>query len=125
MSEIFQNKLTAQELMTYKRALARHTQVTSKCHIWIGSHDRHGYGIIYVTFRGKKKIVLAHRLKFYVETMANPLPSQCEVSHRCHTKTCINTDHLSFEPKRVNMARKLCKANGECQGHRGYRRCIL
>ena len=125
MSKIFQTKLTAQEIMTLKRALARHTQVTSKCHIWTGPHDRHGYGIIYVTFRGKRKAVLAHRLNLYVKTMVKSLPSQCEASHRCHTKTCINPDHLSLEPKRVNMARKSCKANGECQGHRGYGRCIL
>lgn len=102
--------------MTYKRALTQHTQVCSKCHIWTGSHEQHGYGIIYVTFRGKRKIALAHRLRFYVETMVNSLPYQCDVSHRCHTKTWL---FITWTKKEKIWLEKSCKAYGICQGNMG------
>ena len=37
-----------------------------------------------------------------------------EISHLCHTKLCIQTTHVSYEPKSINEKRKLCEKHEKC-----------
>ena len=41
-----------------------------------------------------------------------------DMSHLCHNKLCINPQHLNYEPRWVNHARKTCVRNNVCGGHR-------
>lgn len=98
---------------------------TGKCMIWQGStKTKDGYGIVFYVFRGKRKKLTVHRLKYFLMAGTN-LSRSMDVSHRCHTKLCININHLSYEPHRVNCSREKCRHDGECGGHRGYKRCIV
>lgn len=48
-----------------------------------------GYGTIGV---GGGRVVKAHRL--YYERAKGPIPVGHELHHRCHTRACVNPDHL-------------------------------
>ena len=52
-----------------------------------------------------------------------------EMSHLCHIKTCINPNHLSYEPKWMNSVRRNCAKTRNCSGHRSakteYKNCIF
>ena len=38
-----------------------------------------------------------------------------EISHLCHTKLCINTKHLNYEPKSINSRRNICFDQKKCK----------
>jgi len=46
--------------------------------------------------------------------------NELDLSHLCHTATCINADHLHFEPKPVNESRETCGYARHCKGHGQY-----
>jgi len=52
-----------------------------------------------------------------------------DISHVCHSRLCINADHLSHEPHDVNMDREGCQRLGRCTGHKldgkQFAPCIL
>lgn len=95
------------------------------CRLWDGEKDRYGYGVHRHPFDGKRVRLLVHRLAYYLSRLPTTLSPTYHVSHLCHQNLCINTDHLSYEPQSVNSKRNQCKLEGECTGHRGYKRCVL
>lgn len=40
-----------------------------------------------------------------------------DMSHLCNNKLCVNPEHLVYEPRWVNNARKNCVKEGKCTGH--------
>lgn len=54
-----------------------------------------------------------------------------EMSHLCHNKRCISSEHLSYEPKLVNLGRDQCCRAGVCNSHVyndwgiDYPKCVL
>ena len=67
------------------------------CHIWRGSLDSSGYGVIKVDGRGRK----AHRVAF--ETLVGPIPDGYCVMHQCDTPACVNVEHLMLGTHGENM----------------------
>lgn len=60
----------------------------SGCTLWTGCVGSHGYGV----FHDGTRMVLAHR--FACERVEGPIPSELDVRHLCHTRTCVNEAHL-------------------------------
>lgn len=107
-------------------SLSRHSQPVGQCVVWTGSLDRYGYGLLRVSWSGKRVKLLAHRLAYFLSgSEFRPLYPGTHVSHLCHNKACVRREHLSYEPASINNARRVCLLNGECAGHRGYYRCNL
>lgn len=49
-----------------------------------------------------------------------------KMSHLCHNRSCMLTEHLLLEPRRVNQERKHCMKQGVCTKFPdGYPNCIL
>jgi hypothetical protein len=123
----FQNVASEIQVNDLKKFLDERSFVNEKgCKIWLGAVDRDHYGVARVTIKDKRIRFAAHRLMYYLSLdgkfLLNP---SMHVSHICHVKTCINFNHLSYEPPIVNNNRMVCKNSGECIGHHGYKGCIL
>lgn len=114
------------------------------CRLWTGAKDRDGYGRIKVTWllpdgstvsKTERAPRIVYMLKLNVHTKcdfptsadsADGLTVPLEVSHLCHQRLCVNADHLSLEPRSVNMGRMHCKGQRQChQCHEGYPRCLI
>ena len=124
---VFHTVFSDSELLEVKNKLKMHTggqQNSYSCHKWQGSKDKDGYGLLWFKFRGRRVRVKVHRLCFYIHH-GFPLMDGKNVSHICHSKNCINVNHLSLESTAVNNKRKICLNDGECMGHWGHKRCIL
>ena len=50
-----------------------------------------------------------------------------EMSHLCHNKKCVEVRHFNYEPKWVNLQRKICTdpTIHICQGHQDHPKCLL
>ena len=94
------------------------------CHIWQKAKNSGGYGVIKLSEKGRSRTVLLHLLIYYLRK--GQIPSEEEnVSHLCHKTLCINIDHLTVEPHRVNCQRSTCNEKKECLGHDPYPSCIF
>lgn len=67
----------------------------TQCWEWTGAVDKSGYGMI----RVGKKVLLAHRLSFYLANLDWP----AELCHSCHNRLCCNPSHLSPCTHEENM----------------------
>ena len=126
-STFFQNinNLTTEEIYRLSKLLNKYVCVKNGCHTWHGEADRCGYGQFRITFRGARIRLKAHRVMF---AMANPnitLAASMDVSHLCHNKLCVSPEHLSYEPYSINNNRMVCKNEGECHSHHGFKDCML
>lgn len=124
-SVFFRSTIPCGRVDILRHALSDKSAPYGECVVWTGPTDKYGYGIHRVIVGGKRLKLLVHRLAYFIEKSPIELSPCIHVSHLCHNKLCINLDHLSYESNSVNNARKVCQANGECTGHRGFRRCIF
>lgn len=72
--------------------LIAQTLATPTCHLWQGTINRDGYGIISIGPQGAAKNIRAHRLAW--ELTYGPIPVGLFVCHRCNVKACLRLDHL-------------------------------
>lgn len=68
------------------------------CWLWNGSKNKGGYGIFSMP---SGKLVLAHRLCFFIETGIDPAGKV--ISHGCDNPSCVNPHHLSLTTQKQNM----------------------
>ena len=93
-----------------------------ECIMWMGSLDKDGYGRKSIKWGPleKSREEKAHRLSFMLKYKLAKLPhtNECgelmEVSHWCHQKSCINSDHLVLENRLSNMSRETCRCERVC-----------
>ena len=123
----YRQKLSGEDLAKFADVLSRNSHFFRQCQLWDGAEeDKCGYGLVRITHAGKRLKLRVHRLAFYLSQAAvTYLEPSVHVSHLCHNKRCILPEHLSYEPASVNIARNSCRRDGECKGHRGFRRCVL
>ena len=124
-SAFFTTIHAAEKLDQLKNSLHQHSHVIHQCRIWNGQRDSHGYGVYQVYFRGKWVKLQVHRIAYYLADPSRSLHRSIHVSHLCHNKLCINVSHLSYESQKMNNQRQICRAEGQCTGHRGKPKCKL
>ena len=96
-----------------------------RCALWTGRKTNSGYPRISITIKGKVSCdVLVHRLVYFIGHPQDTGSTSMDVSHRCHTKLCVNPDHLLLESRRENNARKACARRGKCMGHGQAKACL-
>lgn len=77
-----------QPIRTLEERLARSTDRSGPCWIWIGA-KRDGYGRL--TWAGKR-FQSAHRLAW--EAVHGPIPAGLLVCHTCDVRACVRPEHL-------------------------------
>lgn len=102
------------------------------CVEWQGSTDRYGYGRKRITWPDKSASVeRVHRLSYMVkhqlfrhEVPRNDENDPLDVSHLCHNKLCIKSEHLVLERHELNCERKACFLLNHCTLNH-FPSCIL
>jgi hypothetical protein len=75
--------------------------LSSACIIGTGEKTRLGY--IRVWNGGKR--ILAHRAEFIKKR--GPIPSDLEIDHLCHNRSCVNVLHLKLATHKENSRRRI------------------
>lgn len=119
------NTLTNEEKHRFTNQFETHVKNVDDCEVWQGRMNISGYGEIRIMFRGRRLCLKAHRVMFALNSPDVTLTSDMHVSHLCHNRLCVRVQHLSYEPQLINNKRLVCKNDGECFGHYGYKDCIL
>lgn len=116
----------AEELSLWQKiekSLKKHSEKGGgDCILWKGSLDSDGYGKMRIKWgpQEKSRVEKAHRLSYMLKHTLTRLPHTSntgelmDVSHRCHHKACINSDHLVWENRLSNKARDTCYKAGSC-----------
>ena len=79
----------------------RYEVSASGCWLWTNHVNRGGYGM--ATARtGRENTVVAHRLAY--EAWVGPISEALIIHHKCHTRKCINPDHLQAITSKENTA---------------------
>lgn len=77
----------------------------------------------YENFKGSSKArPKGHKVAtFFFKGIPSTYPSHphgwpvvVQVSHLCHRKTCVNPNHIVYEPQWKNLKRNYCGENGSC-----------
>ncbi len=71
------------------------------CHIWTGSINDQGYGIL----ARREGTFRAHRVAY--ERKHGPLADGVALDHTCHRRACVNADHLEPATNATNTQRGL------------------
>jgi hypothetical protein len=88
--------------------------MTTPCWEWTAYRNKGGYGIFFWNSRDS----VAHR--FAYELLVGPIPEGLQIDHACHTRHCVNPQHLSAVTPKVNMERrKGAHRNNQSSGIRG------
>ena len=90
-----------------------YTDKTGECWLWTGSLNRIGYGKIMVG----GKIVGAHRIAY--EMAFGTIPSGLQIDHTCHTRACVNPDHLRPVTNKQNAENRTGAQANSKSGVRG------
>ena len=86
------------------------------CWLWGGAYKKNShYGIEYISIRGDRMCVGAHRAAYIAFNRKFCLPY--DISHCCHNPACVNPAHLEHEMHCINMERERCREVVFCRGH--------
>ena len=83
------------------------------CHLWNAYIHPHGYG----RFNDGTRMVFAHRWAY--EHANGPIPDGLYVDHICHTRSCVNVEHLRLVTRKQNQENLSGVASDNTSGYRG------
>lgn len=78
-----------------------HRSDLGSCWLWKGSLNAGGYGVFSADSRG----VMAHRWSY--EYFVGPIAEGLQGDHLCHTRSCVNFEHIEPVTNEVNSQRRL------------------
>ena len=123
---LFECNLTDSERTTITQRARSGCLMSESGHLVVDGVTRDRYSVVRVYLRGKSYSVQRHRLCYYVDHGFEPIPTEQEVSHLCHVKSCCLKDHLTLESPSVNSTRKQCLKSKKCLGHpTGLPNCVF
>lgn len=123
--------------------LAAKSRREGNCLLWTGATKRcnptsQPYGVMflkppvlagYCPARPARKTYRTHVLAY---ALHNPdvraaifRRRRWDISHLCHVSLCLESSHLSAEPRSINNSRKYCRTSRVCVGHAGFPNCVL
>lgn len=82
-----------------EQRLLAYVEKTSGCWLWTGSKAGGGYGQMWYMGR----MVYVHRVAY--EIYVAEIPEGLTIDHLCHTRNCVNPDHLEAVSFRENVLR--------------------
>ena len=109
--------------------LLKKSHKSGSCRVWDGA-SANGYGRQRVVLPGGKvRTFGAHRCAYIIKSGNLAIPTKqgkhkLHVSHLCHKKLCINTDHLVLETQSENASRNRCAWLKHCTNSHSPR-CIF
>lgn len=86
---------------------------TSTCWLWTGALSEKGYGRI----RINEKVVRAHRFSW--ELAGGVIPEGMFIDHVCHTRHCVNPEHLRVVTSAQNSQNQRGPHKGSTTDYRG------
>lgn len=86
---------------------------TESCWLWTGGTYPNGYAKFYRN--GKQEI--AHRVSY--ELLVGPIPEGRHLDHLCHTRSCVNPDHLRPVTPKQNLEHQRGANKNSKSGIRG------
>lgn len=90
------------------------TERTGECVLWRGKLDRYGYG--YVRDRDGRRHYSSHRLAYLLRY--GVVPTGLVLDHLCHTRDCVNAEHLEAVTNAENLRRGRPVHQPDCKrGH--------
>ena len=110
----------------------RIVEKASGCHIWKKSFfgcvkgqrkTGHEYGRVHFRLNKKPGEMGAHRFIYFL--FKGDLREGEDVSHLCHTPSCVNPAHLIQELHQRNSLRMNCKRTGICDCEHGGEQCLV
>ena len=87
------------------------------CWLWTGSRDVTGYGQL---TNGAYSTRQAHRIVWQI--LVGPIASGMELDHLCHTRECVNPDHLREVTHKQNLENRRGARRTNPTGARGVHR---
>lgn len=93
-----QYKQNIKPLNLYKEKLYSKTINYNECILWTGIVKSSGYGEMSVN----GKMLVVHRLSYFIANNITSLPNEYVVRHLCHNKLCINPVHLAHGTEAQN-----------------------
>lgn len=79
--------------------MARFTNKTTECWLWLGAIKESGYAQIKLAGRSP----MVHRVSY--ELAKGPIPAGLQLDHLCRVRNCINPDHLEAVTAAENVRR--------------------
>jgi hypothetical protein len=80
------------------------------CRVWLGAHDRYGYGRFKLVTTDGKRQTGAHRAAWL--SMVGDIQPGLVIDHLCRNRSCVNPDHMELVTTQVNTQRGDHSNNG-------------
>ena len=116
-SVVFETSLTESEKNTMRQRVRSGCQLSARGHLVVEGVEKDAYSKVRIYLRGQSYSVNRAKACYYVDNDFVPLPSNLQLSHLCHVKSCCHPDHITMESAATNNSRKKCFEAKMCLGH--------
>lgn len=105
---LYDSRMEYRNFIIY-RVVSRSVASTGGCLEYQPGLLKHKYGLVSVTFNGKRKSVPAHRAVWMATHGCFDLPPSVYICHRCDNPRCVNIEHLFAGTPSDNARDKISK----------------